>query len=154
MASGKGDIYANELFLHALENANIALIGDNTGLLAAGTVGSVWISLHTSVTGLSAGNQETNECDYVDYERIAVARTDAKWTTAAKATANTDAITFIEAGVGTTLQTATHFVVGTDETGAGKILYWGEITTPSGGLSIDDGIVPAFAPGTLALTEA
>ena len=149
MASGKGDIYANELFLHALENENIALIGDATGLLAAGTVGSVYVSLHTSVTGLSAGDQETNECSYTGYARVAVARTAGAWTTAAKATENTASVDFAECTAGSS--TATHFAVGTATSGAGKILYWGELDAP---LAISAGITPAFAAGALDLTEA
>ena len=149
MASGIGDIFANDLLLLILENANAALVGDATGLRGASTAGSAYISLHTSVTGLSAGDQTTNECSYTGYARKDIARAGAQWTTAAKASENTAAITFAQCTAGSS--TATHFAVGTDVSGTGKILFWGALTAS---LAISAGITPAFGAGDLDLTMA
>ena len=149
MASGKGDIFSNDTLLHFLENADIATLGDASGVLGSATAGSVYVSLHTSVTGLSAGDQTTNECAYTGYGRVAVARAAGSWTTASKATENTSAVTFAECTAGSS--TATHFAVGVASTGTGKILYWGALTAS---LAISAGITPAFGAGALDLTEA
>jgi len=149
MASGKGDIFSNDLLLHILENADIATIGDASGVLGSSTAGSVYVSLHTADTGLSAGDQTTNECSYTGYARVAVARTAGAWTTASKATENTAEIAFDACTGGSS--TATHFAVGTASTGTGKILYWGALTAS---LAISSGITPSFAAGALDLTEA
>ncbi len=148
MASGKGDIFNNDLLLHILENADIATIGDAGGLLQSVSDGSVYVSLHTAGDP-SAGDQETNEVAYTSYARVAVARTAGAWTTAAGATENTAAVTFPEC-TGLT-PTAAVFVIGTASTGAGKILYWGDLDST---LAISAGITPEFAAGALDITEA
>lgn len=144
----KGNTFENDLLLLILENADCALIGDATGLRGSSTAGSLYIALHTADPG-EAGTQTTNEIAYTGYARVAVARTAGAWTTASGASENTAAITFgaCTAGSGT----ATHFSVGTDSSGAGKLLYSGVLGAP--GLAISAGITPEFAAGALDLSE-
>ena len=149
MASGKGDVFANEVLLHFLENADIATIGDASGVLQSASDGSVFIGLHTSAPDGAADTQATNECSYTGYAREAVARTAAKWTTASGATENTDEIEFTICSGGSS--TATQFSIGAESAGATLLLYWGDLDSS---LAISTGVTPTFAAGALDLTEA
>lgn len=146
----KGRTFQTEMLSHVLNNANIALVGDATGLLASTTPGSLYVSLHTADVG-ETGTQETSEATYTDYARVAIARSGATWTvtTASPASAtNAGAITFPAATGGSS--TCSHFAVGTASSGAGKVLYKGAIGTP---LAVTTGIEPRFPAGDLTLTE-
>ena len=132
-----------------LENFTAPLVGDATGLVGSTGAGSAYIALHTADTGLSAGDQTTNEVAYTSYARVAVGRAGANWTTAAKASENTAEVAF-PACTGSTA-TATHFSVGYATSGAGKIFFWGALDAS---LAISTGITPAFAAGALDLTMA
>lgn len=66
---------------HYFLNSSITLVGDATGLPAAATVGSLYVSLHTADPGVG-GDQSTNEATYTSYARVAVARTTGGWTIA------------------------------------------------------------------------
>lgn len=143
----KGNTYETELLAHELENANIADIGDATGLRGSTTAGSLYVALHTADPG-EAGDQSTNEISYTGYARVAVARSSAGWTSASGAASNDAAIGFPPCTGGT--PTATHFSVGVASSGATKILRKGALTAP---LAISNGITPSFAAGDLDITE-
>lgn len=146
MAGNKGATFKNDLLLLILENANIATVGDATGLRGSSTAGSVYISLHTADP--SAGTQTTNEATYTGYARVAVTRTAGAWTTASGATENTSDITFAECTGGS--DTITHAAVGVASgAGAGLILYVGTVS-----LAVSSGITPKIAAGNLDITEA
>jgi len=140
--SASNDMETNILKL-ILQNADYAGIGDAGGLRGSVTAGNLYISLHIGDPG-EAGDQETNECSYTSYARVAVARSAAKWTVADENGSNTDAITFPEATGGS--ETATHFGIGTAASGAGKLLFSGALDS---GLAISNGITPEFAAGEL-----
>ena len=153
MAS-KGNTFENQLLLHVFNNANIALIGDATGLLAAGTVGSLYVSLHYANPD-ETGDQTTSEMDYTgtpNYTRQAVARATGAggWNVSGNAVNIVSEVAFSEKTGGTD-RTVTHFAVGTAASGAGKILYWG-LCAPN--IAVTNGVTPRFAATTgLIITE-
>lgn len=116
----KGNTFENDLLKLIFNNVDIALIGDAAGIQNSATEGSLYVSLHTADPG-EAGDQTTNEAAYTNYVRVAVARNAGGWTVSGNQVSNTAAVTFAQCGL--TGATITHFAVGTDSAGAGKILY-------------------------------
>lgn len=106
-------------------NANIANIGDATGLRASTTAGSLYVSLHTADPG-EAGTQTTSEANYTGYARVAVARSGAGWTVSGNAFSNAAAVAIGPCTSGT--NTITHFGIGTDASGTGNLLFKGALT--------------------------
>jgi len=143
----KSNTFENDLLLLIFNNTDIALIGDAAGLQNSATAGSLYVSLHTADPG-EAGNQTTNETAYTNYARVAVARSGAGWTVSGNAVSNAALVQFAQCGV--TGATLTHFGVGTDASGAGKLLYSGALTSS---LAVSSGIQPQFAAGDLDITE-
>jgi hypothetical protein len=135
---------------HYFQNANIANVGDATGLLASSTVGNVYISLHTSDPG-ETGVQNTNETSYTNYLRIAVPRNVTNWTTSGTSptqVANALAITFAQCGAsGATL---THFGIGSALSGTGNLHFSGALTSS---LAVSNGVTPSFAIGAAVVTQ-
>lgn len=142
------DTLENEILLHLLQNAEIALIGDATGLRGSSTAGSLYVGLHTSDPG-EAGNQSSNECAYTSYARVAVARTSGGWTVTADVGTNAADITFPKATGGT--ETATHFSIGTASSGTGKLLFKGALASS---LAISNNVRPKIEAGTLTITAS
>lgn len=140
--------FETDLLTLAFNNANIANIGDATGLRGSTTPGSLFIALHTADPG-EAGNQSTSEISYTGYARVAVARASGAggFTVAGNSISNASAVPFglCTAGSGT----ATHFSVGYQSGGATKILVSGALNAP---LAISAGITPNFAVGALTTT--
>lgn len=143
----KGNTFEDDLLDLILNNVDAALIGDATGLRGSSTDGSLYVSLHTADPGES-GNQSSSEATYTSYARVAVARSGAAWTITTGTATNAGAVTFPACTGGT--NTITHFVVGTDSSGTGKILYSGAL---SANLAVSLGITPAFAIGALSISE-
>jgi len=143
----KSNTFENDLLLLVFNNTDIALIGDAAGLQNSATAGSLYVSLHTADPA-DAGDQTTNETAYTNYARVAVARSGAGWTVSGNAVANAALVQFAQCGV--TGATLTHFGVGTDASGAGKLLYSGALTSS---LAVSSGIQPQFAAGDLDITE-
>lgn len=151
---GKSDVFELEILNLIFQNANIANIGDATGLRGSTTVGSLYVALHTAdpfVTTETGVDQLTTEANYTSYARVAVARTSGGWTTAtasgtttAKPTA---AITFPACTGGT--NTITHASVGVAASGASKILYSGPVTP---NIAVTTGVTPSLAT-TSAIEE-
>ena len=132
---------------HVFENANIALVGDATGLRGSTTAGSLYFSLHTADPN-EAGDQTTSEVAYTSYARVAVARSAAGWTVTGNAVA-VDADVVFPAGTGGS-GTATHWGLGTDASGAGLLLYKGAIS-PS--IVCGNGVTPRLAAGTVVTED-
>jgi hypothetical protein len=143
----KSNTWENDLLLLLFNNTNASLIGDATGLRGASTAGNLYISLHTANPD-ETGTQTSSEATYGGYARKAVARSGAGWTVTGNAVTNAAAITFDPASSGT--NTITHFGVGTDASGTGKLLYKGALT-PS--ISVSTGIAPNIPAGDLDITE-
>jgi len=142
----KTNTFENELLLTVFNNSNMALVGDATGLRGSTTAGSLFVSLHTADPG-EAGAQNTSEATYTGYARVAVARSAGGWTVTGNSVSPTAAITFGACTAGT--NTITHFGVGTDTSGAGKLLYKGTVTP---NISVSSGVTPQLTTAT-AITE-
>jgi hypothetical protein len=143
----KGNTFETELLQLILNNTNLALVGDATGLRGSSTAGSLYVGLHTGDPG-ETGDQTTSEATYTSYARVAIARSGAAWTVTTGTATNAGAVTFPAATGGT--NTITHFSVGTASSSTGKILYKGALTAS---LSVSSGITPAFAIGQLSISE-
>lgn len=143
----KSNTFETDLLNLVFVNTDIALIGDAAGLQNSATAGSLYVSLHTADPD-EAGTQATNETAYTNYARVAVARTVGGWTVSGNTVSNAALVQFAQCGV--TGATLTHFGVGTDASGAGKLLYSGALTSP---LAVSSGIQPQFAAGDLDVTE-
>lgn len=131
------------------ENANIATLGDATGVRGSTVAGSLYIALHTADPG-ETGTQSTNECSYTGYARKAVARGAGAFTrsgTSPTQISNTATQTFAACTGGSS--TATHFSVGVASAGAGLILHKGAL---SSSLAISNNVTPSFGAGALVAT--
>ncbi len=135
--------FGGRLLSHIFENAALADVGDATGLPAAATAGSMYISLHTSSPGVG-GSQTTNESAYTNYVRVAVARSTSGWTVSSLNISNDAAVTFPLCGV--TGSTVTHFGIGSASSGAGHLYFFGALSASK---AIAVGDTPAFAIGEL-----
>jgi len=144
----KADTWENGLLELLFKNTAFTGVGNAGGLLPSSVAGSLWVSLHTADPG-EAGDQTTNECAYTDYERVAVARSGAGWTVTGGSVSPASPIVF-PTGTGGGGVAATHFGIGTDESGAGKLLYKGAITP---NIMTGVGVAPTLGTGT-AVTEA
>lgn len=126
----------NELLEHILNNANIANIGDATGLRGSTAAGSFYLSLHTA-SPTESGNQSSSETTYGSYARVAVSRSGTGWTVTGNSASPAANIDFAEATSGTA--TITHVGLGTDASGTGKLVLYGTLT-PS--ISVTTGVIP------------
>jgi len=143
----KSNTFENDLLLLIFNNTDIALIGDAAGIQNSAAAGSLYVGLHTADPG-EAGTQSTSEISYTGYARVAVARSGAGWTVTGNSVSPAAAITFgaMTAGAG---GTATHFSVGTDASGTGKLLYKGTVTP---NIVVSNGVTPQLTTAT-AITE-
>ena len=115
-------------------NAVIAALG--SGLQAAVTPGSLYISLHTADPG-EAGDQTTNEVSWTGYARVAIARADAQWTISSGSASNANTVQFAQrTSAGST--TVTHFGIGTGASGAGNLLGSGPLATAASEVFVVD----------------
>lgn len=143
----KTNTWETDLLSLLFNNVAASLIGDASGLQPSGVAGSLYISLHTSDPG-EGGNQTSFEPTYTGYARVAVARTVGGWTVGTGTVSNAGGITFASCTGGSS--TVSHFGVGTDLSGAGKLLYRGPLVAP---LAVSAGVTPFFSTGDLVVTE-
>src|SRR5215216_543152 len=122
----KGNTFENDFLLLLFNNTNCSLVGDATGLRGSTVAGSLYVSLHTADPA-EAGSQTTSETAYTNYARVAVARSGVGWTVSSNQVSNAAAIAFAACGI--TGATITHWGIGTDSSGAGKLLYKGPLGT-------------------------
>jgi hypothetical protein len=138
--------FETNLLDHILKNADIALVGDATGLRGSTTAGSLFVSLHTADLG-EAGDQSTNEANYTGYARVGVVRSAAGWSVVGNGFSNVAAITFGACTAGS--NTITHFGIGTASSGAGKLILSGTLTP---NIPVSNGITPEIGAGNLTGT--
>jgi hypothetical protein len=143
----KTNTWENELLLLLFNNTTMSGVGDVTGLPGSAVAGSLYVSLHTADPG-EGGSQNTNEAAYTAYARVAVARTVGGWTVSANAVENAALIAFPQCAGGSS--TVTHFGIGTESSGAGKLLYKGELTPT---IAITTGITPQIPASGIDITE-
>ena len=132
--------FETALLQHIFQNADIALIGDASGLLGSAVDGNLYVSLHTGNPD-ETGDQTTNECNYTSYARVAVSRT-AGWDVTGNLASNAAEVTFPGATGGS--NTATYVGIGTASSGAGFLLCSFALENP---LAISDGVTPSFPAG-------
>lgn len=135
--------FETSLLDHIFNNAAVANIGDAGGLQPSATAGSLYLSLHAGDPG-EAGDQTTNETAYTNYARVAVVRTAGGWTISGNTATNTALIQFPQCGV--TGATLTYVGVGTASSGAGVLLFSGQL---SASLVVANLIQPQFAAGDI-----
>ena len=135
--------FETEMLELIFNNAAIANIGDGSGLQPSATAGSLYVSLHSADPG-EAATQSTNEVAYTNYARVAVARSAGGWTVSGNTASNTALIQFPQCGASGA--TATYVGIGTDASGAGLLLYSGQLGSS---LTIANLITPQFAAGAL-----
>lgn len=140
--------FIDDFLKHLFQNAAITLVGDAAGLLPSAAAGSLYVSLHTASPGVG-GDQTTSEATYTSYARVAVARSAAGWTVAAGVASNAAAVAFPQCTGGT--NTITHAGIGTDSSGAGKLLYSGALTAS---LAVSNGITPTAQIGEVDTSES
>jgi hypothetical protein len=126
----KSNAWETALLQHLFQNANVANVGDATGLRGSSAAGNLYISLHTADPG-EAGAQNTSEASYTGYARVAVARSGAAWDVTGNLASNLAAVSFPACTGGS--NTITHFGIGTDSSGAGTLLYSGNLGTSNQG---------------------
>lgn len=139
----KGNTFEQDILALIFNATAIANLAQN----GVSPLTDLYVSLHTADPG-EAGNQTTSEATYTGYARVAVARTSGGWTVSASGVTNTAAITFGQCTAGS--NTITHFGIGTDSSGTGKLLYSGAL---GASLAVSAGITPSFAAGDLDGTE-
>jgi len=139
----KSNAFENAFLQLVFHGTTIANIADDAG---TDPLLDLYVSLHTADPG-EAGTQETSEAAYTDYARVAVERSSSGWTVTDNVVSPAAIVQFPECS-GSTSE-VTHFAVGTAETGAGVILYYGEVTPT---LLISTGIQPQIGTGT-TITE-
>lgn len=140
----KGNTFENDFTLLIFNATAIANIADNA---AGSPLTNLFVALHTADPG-EGGSQTTSEATYTSYARATVARTGGGWTVSGGAVENAAIVAWPAATGGS--DTITHWSVGTDLTGAGKILYSGAV---SPNLAVSNGITPQAAAGDLDISE-
>jgi len=135
--------FETELLELVFNNNAIALIGDAAGLQPSAASGSLYVSLHTGDPG-EAGTQSTNETVYTNYARVGVVRTSGAWTIAGNTATNASLVQFPQCGA--TGATVTYVGIGTAASGAGLLLFSGQL---SSSLAVANLIQPQFAGGDL-----
>jgi hypothetical protein len=146
MAGSKKDNFEHALLDLIFQNANLANIGDATGLRGSTTAGNFYVALYTAAPTDAAAGTETV---YTNYARVAVARTSGGWTVTTNNCSNTAAITFATCGV--TGATLCAFAICTsDVETTDDAIYWGDLTS---NLAVSSGITPEFAIGDLDVNE-
>lgn len=137
----KANDFENDLLLLLFQNANIANLGDATGVRGSTAAGSLFISLHTADPG-EAGTQATNEISYTGYARVGLARTSGNFTVSGNAVSFAANVDFgaCTAGSGT----ATHFGIGMASSGATRLMYKGALSPT---IAVSAGVTPRINAG-------
>ncbi len=142
----KSTTFCNDLINLIFRSTPIAGLADND---ATTPLTVLYLSLHTADPGVG-GAQTTNEASYTGYARLAVDRTGTGWDAASLgATVNSALAQFAECTAGSA--SVTHVAIGTDLSGAGKVLYAGPLSATR---AISAGIQPQFADSALTATES
>jgi hypothetical protein len=124
-------------------------IAQNDG---SGPLTDLYLALYTDSPGIGddATTNEVSVAEYAGYERKAVARNTGGWDVpSGGSTKNAALLQFPECSGGTGANIS-HVAVVTTASGAGKVLYAGELTAHR---DISAGIQPQFADEALVVTE-
>lgn len=140
----KGNTFENDIIKLVFNGTAIANIADNA---ATSPLANLYLSLHISDVG-EAGDQTTNEATYTSYARVAVARNSGGFIITDNTVALAANVDFPACTGGSS--TVTHFAIGTDSTGAGKILYKGGVSPV---ISVVNGVTPRILAGTIVTED-
>lgn len=144
----KSNVHENEYMLLMFNNVAAAGIGDAEGLRGSVAAGNFYLRLHVGDPG-EVGTQATNETTYTGYAAVAVPRTAGGFTVTANAVnlvANAD----FPVCTGNPGGVITHFSIGDDATGAGKVRYKGTISPT---ITMADGVQPRITTAANLVTE-
>lgn len=139
--------FENDLLKLIFTNVAAPNVGDASGLQPAATVGSLYVSLHTSALTDATTAQNTSEAAYTSYARVAVARSVGGWTVTGGAVENAAEIAF-PACTGSS-STCTYMGIGSAASSTGYLQLWAAL---SASLSVSTGITPRFVAGALDIT--
>lgn len=139
----KSDTFENDLLKLIFNATPISNLADDA---ASSPLTELYVALHTADPGES-GDQTTNEATYTSYDRVAVDRDSGGWAITNNQVKPVSNISFPQATGGS--ETITHFSIGTDSSGAGKILYKGTVTP---NISVSSGITPVLTTDSV-ITE-
>ena len=149
MAGSKKDTFETGILDLIFKNANLAVIGDATGLRGSTAAGNFYIALYTVAPTDSTQGTEVTAAGWNSYARVAVARTSGGWTTSANNASNTAAVTFPQCTANSC--TVIAFSINTASSlAANDAIYWGDLTS---NLAVSNGITPEFAIGDLDVFE-
>ncbi len=144
MAGSAKDTFEEDLLQHIFENAVLANIGSD--LPAAVTPGSLYVALYSVAP---TDSTQGTELTYTGYARVGIARSGAGFDAVGGNVANAAAVTFGEMSAGGP-QTAVAFAYcEADVETTDDQIIWGDITSPGGGLVINNGVIPEFQAGEL-----
>ena len=121
--------HANALLLLLFNAVTYAGIGRDD----ASPTSVFYLSLHTASPG-TTGDQTVNEVNYTNYSRVPLARTSAVFYVNSNSVFLVSPVYFPQASGGGSL--ATHWGLGTAPSGAGYMMYSGQIISPAVGVSI------------------
>jgi len=107
---------------------------------------NLYLALYTADPG-EAGTAITSETAYTNYARQTIVKSSG-WTDGGSSFTNSALIQFPQCGV--TGATLTHVAIVTTASGAGQILYSGQLNSS---LAVSNLIQPQFAIGALTVTE-
>lgn len=139
----KSNTFENDILKLVFNATAIANLADNA---ATSPLTNLYVSLHTA-DPTDTGVENTSECAYTGYARVAVARTSGGWTVTGNSVSPAANIDFGACTAGT--ETATHFGVGFASSGATELLYSGTITP---NISISNGVTPRLTTAS-TITE-
>ena len=142
----KSDAFEAALLALLFQNANIANLGDATGVRGSTAAGQLFVALHSADPG-EAGTQSTSEVSYTGYARVGVARSGAGFAITGNSVSPVADVTFGACTAGSA--TATHFSIGVAASGAGLMLYKGALSPT---IAISAGVTP-IVRNTTAITE-
>lgn len=137
----KSNTYANQLLQLLFNAVDIPGVADNT---VTAPLTELVFALHTADPG-DGGTQASFEAAYLNYLRVLKPRTVVGFTVGVTSVTLASAVNFPAAGVGTIIETLTHFSVGD----GGRIFYRG-VLSPE--VVIADGVPPILSSGT-TITE-
>jgi hypothetical protein len=148
MAGRKKSSFKNSILLHIFQNANIANIGDATGLRGSTVAGNLYVALYTVAPSDSGAG---TECNYTGYARVATVRSAAGWTVAGNNASNAAPVTFPKCTGGS--NTAVAFAVCKEGVrDVDDAIYWNDALS-GGNLIIGNNVIPGFDIGELDVNE-
>lgn len=141
--AGKTQAFAGDFLRLIFLGTAIAGLAQNHGT----PITKFWVALHTSDPGETpASGQATSEVAYTGYGRVAVARGAGSFDVTGDVLTLLTDILFGKCTAGAAA--ATHVSFGTDQTGAGKVLYAGPIPN----IAITTNVRPIIEAGS-TITE-